>query len=196
MQKPKGYDEASAGFEVTPIKPGAHYGKILQVSEKTVSNGKNQIVVLFDFSDQDEQKGLFNTQFKNDSRTPKKWPFLGTKYIWVNDYNDPNKTSSQFKRFCSCVEHSNGYKIQWGGDDWGQQFKNKKIGIVFGEVENEYEGRIYKRVEPRWFCSIDSVPTTNIPSPKLLPVLQRPVPKTDANGFMELPNTGDDVIPF
>lgn len=195
MEKPKGYDAASAMGEFTPVDLGGHYCVIKQVAEVNSSTGKPMIVVLLDFCDPDKQPGYFSKLFENDDREEKKWPFNGTKYIMVYDYSDPTKTSKQFKTFCTCVERSNGFEITWGGSDWSQQFKNKKIGTVYGEEEHEYDGKTSMRRLPKWFCSWDTVKDTDIPKPKLL---NRPSqPKADENGFMPIPDgLADDTIPF
>ena len=125
MQKPNGYEEAQASGEFTPVNLGGHHAVIMQVTEKKSSTGKDMIVVVFDFAKNDEQAGYFNDRFKNDTRDDKKWPFNGTKYIMVNDYQDANKTSRQFKTFCTCFEKSNGTEVNWGLPNWGAQFKGK-----------------------------------------------------------------------
>ena len=166
MQKPNGYDEAKAGGEYIPVELGGHYCTIKQVSEKQSSTGKDMVVVLFDFCQPDKQVGYFADAFANDTREEKKWPFAGSKYIMVNDYNDPKKTSKDFKSFCTCVEESNNYSIKWGIDTWAQQFKGKKIGVVYGEEEAEYEGEIRVRPAVRWFCNIKDVAKAAIPKIK------------------------------
>lgn len=193
MQKPNGYDEARESGERIQIRLGGHYCTIKQVTEKQSKTGKEMIVVLLDFDQNDDQKDLFATVFKNDTREDKKWPFAGSKYIMVKDYNDPNKTSSAFKTFCSCVEKSNGCKIEWGGADWGAQFKGKKIGAVYGNVENEYEGRISMREEIRWFRSYDAVAGAGVPEDKLLPGSAVRASADLNNIFVPV---ADDEIPF
>lgn len=204
MQKPNGYDEAQANGEFIPVELGGHYAIIKQVSETQSSTGKDMIVVLYDFVTPDKQAGYFQSSYENDTRDPKKWPFNGSKYILVADYEDPKKTSRNFKTFCTCVEKSNGYTIQWGGKNWNQQFKGKKIGVVFGEEENEYEGRISMRHVPKWFCKWDAVKDAQIPAPKYLngvsPAAVSAVSSgtndTDEDGFMNVPEGADDEIPF
>lgn len=201
MQKPSGYDEAQAGGEFTPVDLGGHYAIIKQVSERQSSTGKDMIVVLYDFTSPDKQEGFFSKQFNNDDRPEKKWPFAGTKYIMVNDYNDPNKTSRAFKTFCTCVEKSNNYKIAWGGNAWAQQFKNKFVGVVFGEEESEYDGKIRMRRVPKWFCTTDKVKDQSIPAPKYLngvgPAQNQQNTSTEsADPFLNIPEGIDEEIPF
>ena len=202
MNKPSGYDEAQTSGEFTPVNLGGHYAIVKQVAERQSSTGKDMIVVLFDFCEPDQQKKYFETMYNNDDRgQDKKWPFNGSKYIMVADYNDPKRTSRAFKTFCTCVEKSNNFKIQWGGDSWAQQFKGKKIGIVYGAEENEYDGRITMRYVPKWFCSWDSVATAKIPAPIYLDKTgpsqsSKLTGPSDPNGFMEIPAGAEEEIPF
>ena len=195
MQKPNGYDEARESGSFTPVDLGGHYAIIKQVAERNTSSGKPMIVVLFDFCENDKQPEYFAEAFENDNREEKKWPFNGSKYIMVQDYQDPNKTSRQFKTFCSCVEKSNNINIKWGGSEWGQQFKGKKIGVVFGEEEHEYDGETFIRRIPKYFCAWDKVKDAAIPEAKYLNA--KPTPAASATkapeGFSFI---SDEEIPF
>lgn len=201
MQKPTGYDEARESGEFTPVEVGGHYAVVKQVTETQSSTGKDMIVVLFDFCPPDKQAGYHTAAFEGDTRDTRKWPFNGSKYIMVSDYNDPNKTSRAFKTFCSCIEKSNNYTVQWGGANWGKQFNGKKIGVVYGHEEHEYEGKVSMRSVPKWFCSWDAVSSARIPDPKYLPGHSAPASGTapaQNNGFMDIPATAkeDEGIPF
>lgn len=203
MQKPSGYEEAQAGGEFTPVNLGGHYCVVKQVTERQSSTGKDMIVVLFDFCKPDEQVNYFIDQFNNDNRSDKKWPFPGSKYIMVNDYVDPGKTSRQFKTFCTCIEKSNNYTIQWGGANWASQFKGKKIGVVFGIEEKEYDGKVSQKHLPRWFCSFDTVKDAKTPEPKFLSNENgggpRSAPKQNVQQeqpFINIPEGVDEEIPF
>lgn len=196
MQKPSGYDEARESGFYTPPELGGHYAVIKQVTEKQSSTGKDMIVVLFDFADNDAQKGYFSNDFLTNPNEDKKWSFAGTKYIMVLDYQDPRKTSRQFKTFCTCVERSNNMTISWGGSDWAKQFKDKRIGVVYGEEEQEYDGETRMRRLPRYFCAWDKIPSESVPKPKYLNG-QNPVTPSAAttipSGFQQV---ADDEIPF
>ena len=202
MQKPTGYDEAKASGDFTPVEPGGHYAVIKQVSERQSETGREMVVVLFDFCKPDKQAGYFADQFNRSDKEDKKWPFAGTKYIMVNDYEDQNKTSRAFKTFCTCFERSNSCEISWGGKNWAQQFKGKKIGVVFGAEEQEYNGKISMRRIPKWFCGFDRVDGQKIPEPKYLngsSPASKPAEKTqkaNSDGFMNIPDVAEEEIPF
>ena len=196
MQKPTVYDEAKAGFEAVNL--GGHYAVIKQVSEKNSSTGKPMIVVLFDFDQNDPQKGYFTDMFNSFDKEPKKWPFAGSKYIMVQDYQDPSKTSRNFKSFVTTVEKSNNVKVAWGGANWGKQFIGKKIGVVYGEEEQEYNGETSMRRVPKWFCLYEKAKDASIPAPKLLPAKAPAASSTDSeiDGFLSLPENTEEEIPF
>lgn len=198
MKKPNGYDDAREIGSFIPVDLGGHYAVIKQVTEKDSQTGKEMIVVLFDFCKPDKQPDYFSNAFREDNREDKKWPYNGSKYIMVHDYQDSSKTSRQFKTFCTCVEKSNNFDITWGGSDWGKQFKGKKIGIVFGEEEHEYEGKISMRRVPKWFVRFDKVAEAEAPAPKYIDGAgpkQAQKESTDSE-FMTIPEGADDEIPF
>lgn len=168
MKMPEGYNEAQVSGEFVPVTPGGHYCEIKKVEERQSSTGKPMVVVYFEFTGRDMQSGYFTKMYQDDTREDKKWPFAGTKYVMVNDYKDPNKTSRQFKTFCSCVENSNqNFTVQWG-DDWGAQFVGKQIGVIFGREESEYNGKVSMRCVPKYFCRVDAVETARVPEDKYL----------------------------
>lgn len=196
MQKPNNYDETKAGGDFTPVELGGHHLIIKQVSEaKSKSSGKDMIVVLFDFDQSDKQAGYFADQFANDIRPEKKWPNQATQYVLTEDAD--GNCSRSFKTFTSCVEHSNdGFETRWG-DNFGAQFKGKKIGGVFGIVEEEYNGERRKKRKLRWFTSTDKAADAQIPEEKLLPgSCNADSANTIGTGFMNIPDGFDEELPF
>ena len=195
MQKPNNYDETPAGGYFTPVELGGHKLIIKQVNETKSKTGKDMIVVLFDFAPDDVQPGYFTEQFKNDIRPDKKWPNQATQYILTED--NEGKTSRNFKTFCTCVEHSNTvFTTQWG-DNWGAQFKNKKIGGVFGIVEEEYNGERKKKRKLRWFTAYDKAKDAGVPEDKLLNnAPTQPAPASAGDGFIYCPDGIDEELPF
>lgn len=197
MNKPNGYDEAKASGDFTPVELGGHRLIIKQVSERMNKNNQPMIVVLFDFAPNDKQPGYFMEQFKNDIRPDKKWSNQATQYI--NVYDSDGKTSRSFKTFTTCVEHSNnGFTTQWG-DKFCQQFKDKKIGGVFGEQMDYYNGEEKKKRVLRWFISSDKVADAQIPDMSETPAYKQY--KTNgaiasSDGFMNIPDGIDEELPF
>lgn len=192
MQKPSGYDEVQIGGDFTPVELGGHHMIIKGVKEQTNKNGEPMIVVAFDFAKNDKQPEYFSEQFDKDIRPEKKWPFNGTQYINTMDYQDKSKTSKSFKSFITSYERSNNTTAVWG-DKFCEQFKDKKIGGVFGIVEEEYNGEIKKRHKLRWFCEDNKVDSQQIPQEKLLNSSTSP---KSSNDFMNIPEGSAEEIPF
>lgn len=193
MQKPNNYDNVQASGDFTPVTPGGHHLIIKKVEESKTKTGKDMIIVAFDMAAGDKQPNYFSDMFANDIRPDKKWPRSGRQYIVATD-NEGN-TSRSFKTFITCVEKSNnGFRTEWG-DGFAAQFKGKRIGGVFGIVENEYQGKVTKRTELRWFCEDTKADNAKVPDPKLLPNSNVTVAAPSSDGFMNI--TGDeDEIPF
>lgn len=142
MQKPNGYDEARESGTFTPVELGGHYAVIKQVTEMQSGTGKDMIVVLIDFDKKDKQPEYHSKAFQSNDRPDKKWPFNGSKYIVVSDYNDSSKTSRAFKTFCTSFEKSNNCSIQWGGSDWGKQFKGKRLALSTAKKSTNMTARL------------------------------------------------------
>lgn len=202
MQKPNNYDNTQAAGSFTPIETGGHHLIIKQVQEMKSQKGKDMVVVIFDTAPGDRQPNYFSQQFAEDIRPEKKWPRNGRQYIVVED-NDGN-CSKSFKSFITSVEKSNsGFQVTWG-DKFVTQFKNKRVGGVFGEVENEYNGKTSMRHELRWFCADDKADVAGIPDPKFLADSNKRVPAPSVPaagvagdaGFINVPDGDDEAIPF
>lgn len=202
VNKPTNYDNtpASSGYE--PPELGGHKLIIKQVSEKQSSTGKPMIVVLFDFAEDDKQPGYFSEQFANDVRPDKKWPNQATKYILTEDTE--GKCTRNFKTFTTCVEHSNaGVQVQWG-DKFCQCFKGKKIGGVFGEQMDYYNGEEKKKRVLRWFVSLDKVAGAAIPDMSETKAYREykqgggmpSVGSFSSDDFMQIPDVLDEELPF
>ncbi len=191
MIKPNNFDNVKAGGEFEKINLGGHYMTIKKLIERKNKNGGDMIVVAFDFDMRDKQENYFKNQFMDDVRPDKKWPYAGTQYINVLD-SKTNDCSRAFKTFCTTVEHSNpGFTIDWDAKDFGKQFAGKMIGGVFGEVENEYNGKVTMRVQLRWFCNYKDAGTAKIPDARLLPAGSAPAVASATN----TPDV-DEELPF
>ena len=192
MLKPNNYDNVSTG-DFTPIDLGGHHLVIKAVEETRSKGGRAMLKVSFDMAKNDRQAGYMTNEYKNDIRPDKKWPHAGTQYILTED-NEGN-CSKSFKSFITSFEKSNNCSAVWG-DKFAAQFKGKRIGGVFGEVENEYNGKTSMRHELRYFCDDSKADAAGIPQPKYLPNTNRTAPAPDSSGFMAIPDGAGDEIPF
>ena len=198
MQKPNNYDNTQAGGDFTPIELGGHTAIVKRVKETTSKSGRSMLQVAIDFDALDSQPGYFSTAFKNDTRQDKKWPFQGTQYILTEDQD--GNCSRSFKGFITSVEESNNAECAWG-DGFERWFLNKKVGVVYGEVEEEYNGELKTRRRIRYFCNYDKAKTQDIPQKRLLAAGSRPgsaaaaANRPDPNGFLSV--VGDmEEVPF
>lgn len=167
MNKPNNYDNTRAGGDYTPIELGGHRAIIKQVEETKSRSGKDMIIVSIDFAQEDKQPHYFADQYKADTRDPKKWPFQAVSYIMAEDAN--GNTNRSFKGFCTAYEDSNGVSINWGnGSQWPEQFKNRRIGVVYREEESEYNGEFRIQHRIAWFCNDHKALDQDIPARKAL----------------------------
>lgn len=197
MEMPKNYTAVKTSGDFTPVEVGGHHLIIKQVNETMSKTNKKMLVVLFDMATNDKQANYMSEEFKNDIRPEKKWPHAGTQYILVEDAN--GECTKNFKSFMTSFEKSNGCSAIWGEKFIGQ-FKNKKIGGVFGLVENEYNGKTTMRSELRWFCDDAKADTVTAPQPKLLGNTTNNTQSAPATGsasnindFMPVEDAGDEI---
>lgn len=193
MNKPNGYDQTKASREFTPIVLGGHRAIIKQVEETKSRSGKNMVVVYIDFASEDAQPRYFEDQYRSDTRDPKKWPFQAVQYIVTED--SEGNTSRSFKSFCTSFENSNGVQIKWGNSGWCDQFKNRRIGVVFGEVEEEYNGEIKTRRRIRWFCDDGKASDADIPAKKFASGSSYSAPTNSGDEWMSTDFSGEE-LPF
>ena len=202
MQKPNNYENTQVGGDFTPVELGGHYAVIKNVSEREDKNGDPMIVVSIDFDKKDTQAGYFTEMFKKDVRPDKKYPNQAVNYITTERAGACTKG---FKSFMKAYTDSNGItedKIKWG-EDFAAQFKNKKIGVVYGAVEETYNGETKMRRKIRWFCDYNKAGDQLIPAERY----EANKPSTSSSGsgsgssgsgdgFMKIDPNADEEIPF
>lgn len=193
MQKPNNYEATKVAGDFTPVSLGGHHIVIKAVEETQSKGGKPMLKVSFDFAKNDSQPDYMMNEYKNDVRPDKKWPRVGTQYIMAEDAE--GNCSRSFKSFITSFEKSNNCTAVWG-EKFTTQFKNKKIGGVFGEVENEYNGNVSMRHELRWFCADDKAADAAIPAPKYLNGSSA-APKAKKEDIdVNVPEGEDEDVPF
>lgn len=193
MQKPNNYENTQVGGDFVPVSLGGHYAVIKNVSERETQHGDPMVVVSLDFDKKDEQAGYFTEQFKKDVRPDKKWPNQATNYI-TTEYD--GACTRSFKSFMKAYADSNGIKetdIKWG-NDFAAQFKNKKIGVVFGNVEETYNGETKMRRKIRWFCNYNKVAEQGTPADKLEKATTASSDNKADGEFVNVDNT--EELPF
>jgi len=170
MIKPTNYENIQTGDFVPPAL-GGHHMIIKQVREQETRTGKPMLVILVDFAESDVQPLYFSKLFASDIRPEKKWPNAGVIYVVSVDSN--GQCSRNFKAFITSFEKSNNCEVKWsdktGDMEFASQFAGKKIGGVYGRVEDEYNGERRMRTLLRYFCRDDQVDSARVPADKLLP---------------------------
>lgn len=198
MQMPKGYEAVKVGGEFIPINLGGHKAIIKKAEETETSTGKPMIVLAIEFDKGDSQPDYFTNLFKEDTREDKKWPNSGMIRIVSEDAN--GECSRSFKSFITALEASNpNFHIEWG-KDFGVQFKGKKLGVVYGEVENLYNDKLTMRHEYRWCCDYAKADTQKIPAAKYIngsSPYGSNNPAGMSTNFIDVPDNGsEEDIPF
>lgn len=189
MNKPMNYENVSTGT-FTPAEIGGHHMIIKQVKESKTRTGKDMLVVAVDFAPNDRQPKYFSNLFETDTRPEKKWPNAGTVYVVCTDNN--GQCSKNFKTFITSFEKSNGCQVDWcEGAKFAKQFAGKKIGGVYGRVEEEYNGERKIRSILRWFCEDARADDAKAPADKLLDQGAAPIPA----GFTPV-EINTEEIPF
>lgn len=190
MNKPNNYENVSTG-EFSPVAPGGHHLIIRKVEESTSRNtGMPMLIVYVDMAQNDSQPAYMTNLYRQDTRAEKKWPHAGTIYIMCTD-RDGN-CSRNLKAFTTSFERSNNTQVVWGdGPQFANQFTNKKIGGVYGKVEEEYKGERKMKTLLRWFCEDSKADSATIPEDKLLPKQNIDA----ATGFVQVDIDNSD-LPF
>lgn len=186
-------------LDVERLKAGGHKCIIKQVLEGRSQTGKDMLTISFDTTEEDSQPKFFTEDYLGQSGTAKKWH--GNHYIVQgNDYFLKN-----LKQFVGAAEASNeGFEgLDKDGTVKTDDFKGKKIGIVFREEEYlANTGRKGTSVKSFYFCNYEDAADKPVPEKRLLPeqtkAFASPDPAAASEGFMAVPDTLEDVegLPF
>jgi hypothetical protein len=167
MEKFSNYDSAreKANFEPTEKLPkGAYVCKILNVRYEKGEEGKSDMIVLQTDIIEGDYKDFFKTQYENNTSEDKKWKGIVRIYVPRDDGSEQDEwTRNAFAKWVAAIEDSNsGYKWDWKEEKW----KNKILGIVYGETGTVIEGKEIVYTEARFGCSADKVREGKAPSAK------------------------------
>ena len=167
MNKPQDYDQTQAFGEYKPLPAGGYVCRIMAVEETTSQNGNDMLKISLDIAE-GEFKNRFADMYRSDTRQDKKWGCVAYQLV----YDTNGGTNRGFKSFCTAAEESNpGFTIQWG-PAFGECFKNRLIGAIFGR--EEYIGNDSKAhwsTKPKFFRSADKIRKGDfeVPEDKPLP---------------------------
>lgn len=149
------YTEAAQNAGSGRLPKGAYVCKILGVKYEQGKGGTNDFIKLqFDITE-GEYAGFFKKQYETSTQENKK--FKGQTTIWVpsDDGSDRDGyTKLNLAKWTNALEESNaGYKWDWDEKKW----KDKAIGIVFGETGTRIEGKDIVYTDARYPVSVEKV---------------------------------------
>lgn len=203
MKKFNGYNEAKKAAQYTGgrLPAGAYVCKIMGVRYEEHDDMLDVIVLQFDITEGDQAE-YFKNQYANNIDENKKWKGTARIYCPSDDGTEKDAwTKKSFARWTNAFEDSNhGYTWDWDEDKW----KDKFVGIIFGETGTVINGKEVVYTGPRTACSVEDARTgkywdgfTQFKAKNGYTGNQQSTSvKTDANGFMDIPSGTDDEIPF
>lgn len=170
----KDYDKAKEaakhmGGEKLPV--GAYVAKILGVKlepGKPKQNnpseiGSDMLIVQYDIAE-GEYKDFFRDQYNNNTSEDKKFKGRVTVYLPKDDGTEQDGwTKTAFAKWTNALEESNsGYTWNWDENTW----KDKTIGLVFGETGTVIDGKEVVYTELRFPVSAETVRSGKAPEAK------------------------------
>lgn len=198
MKQFNNYDNARKNAEFTGsarLPEGAYVCKILAVKFENGEAGfSDRIALQFDIAEGD-QKDFFRTQYENNPNEDKKWKGSVRIYCPKDDGTEKDQwTANAFAKWMAAFEKSNnGYRWEWDENT----LKGLVVGIVFGSTGTRINGKDIVYTEPRFAVDVDAVRKGNAPSAKFKAKgdygKDAPV---NSDGFMAIPETASDEIPF
>ena len=196
MKKFNGYDDAKKAAEsIGRLPVGAYICKIMNVKFVEGENGNSdRIDVMFDIAEGD-YKDFFKKQYDANTSEDKKWKGKKSVYVPKDDGSEKDGwTKNTFAKWTTNLEKSNpGYSWDWDENKW----KNKSIGIVFGETGTVFEGKQITFTEPRFPVCIDDVRAGSAPVAKF--VAKNGYVENNGStdtSFINVPDGSEEEIPF
>lgn len=193
MQKFKDYDTTRSYSDAKTLPKGGYVLRIMNAEEKENSNGK-YIEVSCDI-EEGEFKGFFMDDYKSQDREDKKWH---CKYLLNEPKDDGSEkdgwTKRRFKTVTEALEESNsGYHWDWDETKW----KNKLIGGLFNIREYESQkGEIRQATNLKQLCSVEKIRSGSFKLPKDDLKERKIASPADEDGFMPIPETTGDDLPW
>lgn len=158
MKKFNGYDAAKEAAQFVPgakLPVGGYVCKIMGVRYTNGENGNSDMITLqFDIVE-GEHKDFFKKKYEAENSEDKKWKGTVRIYCPKDDGTERDGwTKNNFARWTNAFEESNsGYAWDWDETKW----KDKLIGIVFGETGTVIDGKEVTYTEPRSADSVQNI---------------------------------------
>ena len=156
--------EAKEFGEFEALELGGHEIVIMDAREyKSEFSGNTSLKVSVDIAGNDKQKGYFQKQYDENTKSDKKWGSGAVKYLSLK-----NEQLAYLKGFITALEKSNSnFKFNTKGT-W-EQLKGLKLAGQFGlEEYTDNEGNTKTATKLVQFRSLDKLNEIKIPKVKLL----------------------------
>lgn len=196
MERFDGFDKAKEDAKTTGggrLPAGAYVCKILKVELVTPekADASKYIHILFDVAEGD-QKDFFTNQYKANTREDKKYKGHTKIYIPKNNGDEKDEwTKKTFAKWTNALEDSNaGYAWDWDESKW----KDKLIGIVFGDTGTRIDGKDIVYTEARYPVSVDQVHNGTAGEAKFKS--KGDYGKETSDDFMSVPDSIQEELPF
>jgi len=198
MKAFSGYEEAKEkakymGGQRLPV--GAYVCKILGIKLEPGKEGNSDmLLVQFDI-DEGEYAGFFKKQYEENTNDNKKFKGRTTVYLPKDDGSEKDGwTKTAFAKWTNALEESNeGYHWDWNEATW----KNKKIGLVFGETGTRIEGKDVVYTDCRFPVSVETVRSGKAPEAKFKAKGDYGKAEEDrATDFTNIPDGLEEELPF
>lgn len=157
-----GYDNAKKEAQASGSKrlpAGGYVVKILGVRYQPGENGNSDMIRLqFDIIE-GEFKNFFQDQYEANTSEDKKYKGNATVYVPKDDGSQKDGwTKRSFAGWTSAFEQSNpGYAWDWDEKKW----KDKVVGLVFGETGTVIDGKEIVYTEARYAVPAEDIRNNN-----------------------------------
>lgn len=189
------YDKSKRRKTFEQLPKGAYVIRIRGAKEEQNRSGSGtHITIAFDIAE-GEYKGIYETQFQNDTSEDKKWPRDAMFYLTVPEDNSPQYVRDNWNTFFADLEDSNNGFV-FAGEL--KQLKDKLIGGKFHIEQTEWNGRVYDHTRLRWTCVADDVRNDKagkLPADKLVAAPKQST-SIGSNDFVTIPDDADEEVPF
>lgn len=195
MKQLNGYASAQAYSEQERLPVGGYVLKILDV--KYQENDWGDVILLsFDIAE-GEYKDFFSANYKAQTGEDKKWKGTYRLRVPKDDGSEQDEwTMRRFKTVMIAFEGSNnGY--HWNWDE--QTLKGRNVGALFNNKEYEFNGRHGFFTNCHSLVAAEKIRSGKftVPDDTLLKTSGGMAQaKTDADGFMNIPDGIDEELPF
>lgn len=178
------------------LPAGAYVCKILGAKETEPKDGKSGFITVQFEIEEGEYKGFFKKQYDANEREDKKYKGRTTIYEPKDDRSEQDGwTKNTFAKWTNAIEDSNpGYKWDWNEAGW----KDKLVGIVFGETGTNINGKDIVYVEARYPVAVSKVHDGTAGAAKFKAKKGYGETVNTGNGIdiMNIPDSIDETLPF